>query len=232
MKPAICYYRVSTVKQGTSGLGLEAQQEAVHRFTQTRDFTIVQEFTEVQSSNRKKNKERPLLKEALKLCKETNAALIVYKLDRLERNVRATAELIESGIEFICVDNPNINKFTLQILSCVAEKELEDISQRTKSALNALKTRGVKLGPKHKKLDAASSAVHRAEWNSKEQALAYNFAEKIYPTIKFYKDKGYSNHQVAVELNKKNYPTYTGKGQWHTTTVQRCVARVQKITIC
>lgn len=228
MKPAICYYRVSTVKQGVSGLGLEAQKEAVHRFTNTRDYTIVHEFTEVQSSNRKKNKERPLLKEALKLCKESNAALIVYKLDRLERNVRATAELIESGIEFICVDNPNINKFTLQILSCVAEKELEDISQRTKAALGALKAKGVKLGPKYKPLTAEVSAPYREQWNRQRKESAYQFADRIHPVIQYHLSKGCNYSQVAEELNTRKYSTPSGKGRWSCTTVKRCVSVIEK----
>jgi len=107
-----------------------------------------------------------------------------------------------------------------------------NMSELSKAALNKLKAQGVKLGPKHKKLTAADSEPFRKLWVAEEKRRAQEFAEKVYPVIKFYKDKGYSNHQVAVELNKKNYPTYTGRGQWHTTTVQRCVARVQKITIC
>jgi len=224
----ILYHRVSTVKQGQSGLGLEAQQALVHNYLKNRPHTILKEFVEVQSSNRKKNKERPMLKEALHLCKEHNATLVVAKLDRMHRNVYATAALIESGIDFICVDNPNVTKFTLQILSCVAEKELEDISLRTSAALQAKKARGDKLGnpqnftSEHRRLGAMSV-------NRKKAVQADTFALKMYPTISYLlNSKHYSVYQVAKELNATNYPTASGKvSVWDITKVKHCMQRVE-----
>lgn len=223
----IIYHRVSTLKQGQSGLGLEAQQKITHDYLKTRPHAIIREFIEVQSSNRKKNKERPKLKEALNLCKEHNAVLVVAKLDRLHRNVAATAALIESGIEFLCVDNPHVNKFTLQILSCVAEKELEDVSVRTTAALQAKKARGFTLGnpqnftSEHRRLGALSV-------NKKKKTVADAFALKMYPTISYLRNKGYSVYQVAQELNDTKYPTASGIiGKWDVTKVKQCLKRVE-----
>jgi len=223
----ILYHRVSTAKQGQSGLGLEAQQSLIQNYLKNRPHTILKEFIEIQSSNRKKNKERPKLKEALNLCKEHNAVLVVAKLDRLHRNVAATAALIESGIEFLCVDNPHVNKFTLQILSCVAEKELEDVSIRTTAALQAKKARGFTLGnpqnftSEHRRLGALSV-------NKKKQTHADEFATKMYPTISYLTNKGYSLYKVAQELNTMSYPTASGKGTWDITKIRNCVKRVTK----
>lgn len=226
------YYRVSTVQQGKSGLGLDAQQAAIYRYIEHRPYSILEEFTEVQSSNRKKNKERPKLKEALRLCREQSATLIVYKLDRLERNVKATAELLESGIDFICVDNPDINKFTLQILACVAEKELEDISTRTKNALAEKKRQGFKLGKpenftlEHKRLGA--QAVNR------QKALqADSYAVKLFPTLSFLvNSRNLNPHKAAQELNRMNIPSPKGRvGNWCATQVQRCLKRVENVVV-
>lgn len=227
----VLYTRVSTDKQGIKGLGMQAQEEVINDFLKTQENPeVIGTYAEAETGTKKRK--RPQLHQALDLCKQQNATLLIANLSRLSRNVHFISGLVESKVNFVALDLPSCDKHMLFFLATLAEWEADTISKRTKAALDQLKKRGVKLGPKFKKLTAEISAPHREEWNSKEKALAFDFAEKIYPTIKFFKDKGYSNQRVAQELNAKNYPTYTGKGQWHTTTVQRCVARVQKITIC
>jgi DNA invertase Pin-like site-specific DNA recombinase len=139
----VAYYRVSTQRQGRSGLGLEAQQKAVRDHLNGGNWRIVDEFTEVESGTRPG---RPKLAQALKTCRALGATLIIAKLDRLARNVHFVSGLMESGVEFTAVDFPQANRLTVHILAAVAEHEAKMISERTKAALAAAKRRGVKLG--------------------------------------------------------------------------------------
>ena len=139
----VSYLRVSTARQGTSGLGLEAQRAAVAGFLDGGDWTLVQEVLEVESGKRN---DRPALATALKLCRKHRATLVIAKLDRLARNVAFISNLMESGVEFVAVDMPQANRFVVHILAAVAEQEAEAISKRTKAALAAAKARGTKLG--------------------------------------------------------------------------------------
>ncbi len=141
MHDFVAYYRVSTDRQGQSGLGLNAQRAAVAGFVSARE--LVAEFTEVESGKRN---DRPQLAMALNLCRRRRAMLVIAKLDRLARNGAFIANLMESGGEFTAVDMPSANKLTLHILAAVAEHEREMISARTKAALAAAKVRGVTLG--------------------------------------------------------------------------------------
>src|SRR5690606_17857566 len=143
MKKAIPYYRVSTLRQGESGLGLEAQQKAVRDYAARFNFALLPECIEIESG--KKNN-RPVLHEALAKCKKQNAVLLIAKLDRLSRNVAFIAQLMEAGIDFLAVDNPHANKLMLHIMAAFAEHEREQISKRTKAALASAKNRGVQLG--------------------------------------------------------------------------------------
>lgn len=139
----VAYYRVSTVKQGLSGLGEDAQKAAVEDYVRRNDGETIATFTEIESG--KKN-DRPELAKALRHCRRSNATLIIAKLDRLARNVAFIANLMESNVEFVAVDFPKANKLTVHILAAVAEHEREMISTRTKDALAAKKARGAKLG--------------------------------------------------------------------------------------
>ena len=139
----VAYYRVSTEKQGRSGLGLEAQQEAVRTHLNGGNWHLAAEVVEIESGKRN---DRPKLAEALRLCRLHGATLIIAKLDRLARNVAFISNLMESGVEFTAVDFPQANRLTVHILAAVAEHEREMISKRTKDALAAAKARGVKLG--------------------------------------------------------------------------------------
>src|SRR3974390_2402817 len=139
----IAYFRVSTDRQGKSGLGLEATSEAVMNYLNGGRWSLVDEFTEVESG---KHSDRPELAKALAACKKRKAKLVIAKLDRLSRNLAFIAALMESGVEFIAVDNPHANKLTIHILAAVAQHEREMIAERTKAALQAAKKRGQRLG--------------------------------------------------------------------------------------
>src|ERR1700722_1865860 len=143
----VAYYRVSTAKQGASGLGLEAQQESVRSYLNGGRWKMVVEVTEIESGKRN---DRPALTRALSLCRIHKATLIIAKLDRLARNVNFISNLMESGVEFTAVDFPQANRLTVHILAAVAEHEAAMISARTKAALQAARARGVRLGtPNH-----------------------------------------------------------------------------------
>src|SRR5271168_1613901 len=146
----ISYLRVSTARQGASGLGLEAQREAVRNYLNGGRWTLVQEVVEVESGKRN---DRPAIAEALRLCRLHRATLIIAKLDRLARNVHFISSLMESGVEFVAVDFPQANRLTVHILAAVAEHEAKAISERTKVALAAAKARGVRLGGDRGALD-------------------------------------------------------------------------------
>jgi DNA invertase Pin-like site-specific DNA recombinase len=205
----VSYCRVSTLRQGKSGLGLEAQRSAVQNYVDEVGGEIIETFVEVESGS---SKNRPQLTGALTYCKRHKAVLVIAKLDRLARNVAFVSTLMEAGVEFIAVDAPYANRFMLHILAAVAEHEREQISARTKAALAAAKTRGVQLGMNGAKLAAA----HR------QQAAAH--AEAVRAAVRSAQLAGCTTLQsMANWLNGHSVPTATG-GLWHATTV----ARVQK----
>jgi DNA invertase Pin-like site-specific DNA recombinase len=142
-KCLVAYLRVSTRKQGKSGLGLEAQRAAVAEYAAREGLRVVAEYVEVESG---KKAARPELAKALSHCRAAKACLTVAKLDRLARNVAFLAALMEAGLEFVCLDNPYANTFTLHVLAAVAEQEARAASERTKAALAAAKKRGMLLG--------------------------------------------------------------------------------------
>jgi DNA invertase Pin-like site-specific DNA recombinase len=137
------YYRVSTQRQGRSGLGLEAQQRAVRDHLDGGRWRLIAEITEIETGKRA---DRPKLSEALKLCRVHGATLVIAKLDRLARNVAFVSALMDAGVEFEAVDFPQANRLTIHIMAAVAEHEAKAISDRTKAALASAKARGVSLG--------------------------------------------------------------------------------------
>src|SRR2546429_6057628 len=139
----VAYFRVSTDRQGKSGLGLEAQRKSVRDYLDGGRWSLVAEFTEIESG---KHNDRPGLVKAPAGCKKQKARLVIAKLDRLSRNLAFIATLMDSGVEFTAVDNPHANKLTIHILAAVAQHEREMISERTKAALQAAKARGKQLG--------------------------------------------------------------------------------------
>lgn len=215
MKEGVAYYRVSTDRQGESGLGLEAQRDSVHLFVKGRRLKLSKEFTEVESG--KKSKNRPVLQEALAYCDSSNAVLIIAKLDRLGRNVAFISALMESKVEFVAVDLPEANRLVLHIMAAFAEFEREQISKRTKEALQIAKSRGVELG-KHGKVLAQFN--HEA---------AISFSQKLRPVIENLKEKGFVTVEALTkELNKRNIPAYRKGAKWHKSTVHALLKRMNK----
>lgn len=209
----VAYYRVSTDKQGKSGLGLDAQRAAVAGHLAGRG-DLLAEFTEVESG---KKSDRPQLAEALAQCRRRKATLIIAKLDRLARNVAFIANLMESGVEFVACDMPNANRLTLHILAAVAEHEREMISTRTKDALAAAKQRGTRLGNPR---PAASAARGR-------QTIAAQLAahrQLVQPLVAQLQEQGYSLRQIAGELNRRGVKTAWGR-QWAAATVSNVIKR-------
>jgi len=218
----IAYYRVSTEKQGRSGLGLEAQQEAVRNYLRGGDWHLMDEVVEVESG--KKN-DRPRLAEALRLCRLHGAVLIIAKLDRLARNVAFISNLMESGVEFTAVDFPQANRLTVHILAAVAEHEREMISKRTKDALAAAKARGKKLGGNRGKihLTAKKGALASAALRS---GKAKSRAADIRPIVADIRASGATSlRQIAAALNAKGIRAARG-GKWSAVQVQRVMERV------
>lgn len=212
------YFRVSTKQQGKSGLGLDAQREAVRRHLVGNPDATVTEFVEVESGKRK---DRPELAKALQLCRQTGAVLIIAKLDRLARNVAFVSSVMESGIEFVACDNPQANRLTLHILAAVAEDEARRISERTKAALEAAKVRGVKLGgdrgyrPSGAPLEALAGLAAGAD----------RFAEGVMPLLHELQENGVTSLLgMARALNENGIRTSRG-GQWHASTVRNVLKR-------
>ena len=215
MQKAIAYYRVSRKRQENSGLGLEAQQYSVEVFAKQNHYKIINEIIETESGWRNGRKG---IKTALKECQESNAVLLIAKLDRLSRSVAFISALILSKVSFKAIDHPNADKFTLHILAAVAEKEREDIIFRTTAALAAAKRRGVKLGKYAKVL------------SRKNKKKAQLFAKKMTPIIQKLRLKGIvTMRAITDELNRKKVPTFRrNNNKWHLTTVFNLLKRIKR----
>jgi DNA invertase Pin-like site-specific DNA recombinase len=221
----VAYYRVSTQRQGRSGLGLEAQQEAVHNHLNGGDWRVVAEFTEVESGKRK---DRPKLADALAACRVHGAKLVIAKLDRLARNVAFVSALMEAGVEFEAVDFPQANRLTIHILAAVAEHEAKVISERTKAALAAAKRRGVKLGGY--RAGAKLTAKARQAGYAARAARANARATDLAPTISELQAAGVTSLAgIAAVLNERGIPTASGQGAWQAVQVGRLLARLTLI---
>jgi DNA invertase Pin-like site-specific DNA recombinase len=221
----ISYLRVSTARQGVSGLGLEAQREAVAQHLNGGSWVLVQEVVEVESGKRN---DRPALAEALRLCRKHRATLIIAKLDRLARNVHFISGLMESGVEFVAVDMPQANRFVVHILAAVAEQEAEAISKRTKAALEAAKARGTKLGGRRVTAERFSEIAKEGRKVASAVLRAKSAAhrEELRPAIEEIKATGATSlRAIATELNSRDEPTPRG-GRWSAVQVSRVLNRV------
>lgn len=206
MTEYVAYYRVSTDRQGASGLGLEAQREAVRRFLGER--LPLDEFTEIESGRKHTN--RPQLLSALAQCRQRRATLVIAKLDRLARDVHFISGLMKSDVEFVAVDMPTANRLTIHILAAVAEHERELISKRTKDALAAAKARGTQLGnPRAAEMIATARAAR--DFTKPAPEVINILAER--------QAQGKSLREIARELNRLAIRTPRGK-QWHPQTVK------------
>ena len=219
----ISYLRVSTARQGASGLGLEAQREAVERYLNGGPWQLVQEIVEIESGKRN---DRPAIAEALRLCRLHKATLVIAKLDRLARNVHFISSLMEAGVDFIACDFPEANRLTVHILAAVAEHEATMISARTKAALTAAKARGVALGGQRGKVSRmASMAAKGAKVSAKvRQEAAGKRRDDLLPVIAELKAKGAASLRALAEgLNAAGLTTARG-GNWSATQVMRVLS--------
>jgi DNA invertase Pin-like site-specific DNA recombinase len=227
----VSYIRVSTQKQGKSGLGLDAQREAITNFLNGGRWKLVGEYREVESG---KNSARPELAKALSLCRLHNATLLVAKLDRLARNVHFLSGLMEAGVKFVAADMPEANETMLHFMSVMAQHEAKAISERTKAALKAAKARGVVLGG----LNTPRGGVRMSHehWSrvtrkgrllgaEKRTADASKWAADVLPIIEDIRQSGaVSLREIAAGLNERDIQTRRG-GEWTATQVQRILAR-------
>jgi len=224
----VAYYRVSTKKQGKSGLGLEGQQAAVADFIRQHGGKQIGEYVEVETG---KSRNRPELLKAIAHAKRSKARLVVAKLDRMARNVAFTSALMEAKVDFVAADNCHANKFTIHILAAVAEHEAEQISERTKDALAAAKRRGVKLGshrPGHwdgleKRRQAGLAKAREVAAQLHRQAADECYADLV-PIIRDLQLKGESLQAIADELNEQGHTTRRGK-PWNRMQVSRVLNR-------
>lgn len=219
MGKAVAYYRVSTQKQGKSGLGLAAQQAAVADYAQRQGLTIIEEFTEVETGTRKRR--RVEIDRAIAAAKSAGAVLLIAKLDRLARNVAFLSGLMESGVNFVACDNPQATNFTIHILAAVAEHEAKMISERTKAALQAKVARD---GDWRDTTGFTIEARQRGAMSNK-QAAAEAHSDLLIREILSLRNDGLSYAKIATQLNALGETTRKGK-PFAGMTVKRIVDRV------
>jgi DNA invertase Pin-like site-specific DNA recombinase len=204
----VAYYRVSTKKQGRSGLGLEAQKEMVHQLALAHGATIIAEYVEVETG---KKSARPKLREAIHHARLTNSTLVVAKLDRLARNCYFLNCLLHAELDFVCCDNPYADRFNIQVLAAVAEHEARQIAARTKAALAAAKAKGRLLGSArpgcwdgyergYKKAQPLGSAAN-------SQKARERYQQVLVPEIKRRREEGQTLNQIAAWLNEQGFKT-------------------------
>lgn len=216
----ISYLRVSTERQGRSGLGLESQRSAVDGFLNGGKWHLVKEFVEVESGKRT---DRPVLADALKACRLYGARLVIAKIDRLSRDAHFLLGLEKAGVDFVAADMPNANRLTVGIMAMVADEERRMISKRTKEALAAAKKRGTKLGGF--RAGAKLTRKAREAGNAAVSRIATERAADIAPIISELQATGATSlRSLAAGLNDRNIPTANG-GQWSATQVMRLLAR-------
>jgi DNA invertase Pin-like site-specific DNA recombinase len=214
----VSYFRVSTDRQGVSGLGLDAQREAVGQFIRARQNgnapgCTIAEFVEIESGAKN---DRPQLALALETCRRHKATLLIAKLDRLARNVAFIANLMEAGVDFIACDMPHASRLVLHVMAAFAEHEREMIRDRTKAALAAAKARGVKLGINGARLAAANHA----------EAVAWT--ETVAEHVQAARMSGAKTlTAIAAYLNENGVPSREGK-RWHASNVARTVRRLRE----
>ena len=216
----VSYYRVSTAQQGASGLGLEAQREAVSRHVAGAGGVIVADFTEIESG---KKSDRPQIAAALAACRLRHATLVIAKLDRLARNVHFVSSLMESGVDFVACDNPHATRLIIHILVAVAENEREMISARTIAALAAAKARGVRLGnPNLKPGDRRAGLAARQA----RTELSNAHAKDVLPYIERARKAGCASlGELARALSACGIRTPAGGAEWRAVQVSRVLAR-------
>lgn len=221
MKTIVAYYRVSTDRQGRSGLGLEAQREACRRFADANGFTVAVEYEEVETAKGADALEtRPILAKALTDARKLKCAVLVAKLDRLSRDVAFIAGLMANRVPFIVAEyGADVDSFMLHIYAAVAEKERRMVSERTRAALDAKRRQGTQLG-NHRNLAEA-----QARGNAVQGAQANARAANVLPVIREIQAAGVRTLAgIAHALNARGIPTARG-GEWHPASVRRMLVR-------
>jgi DNA invertase Pin-like site-specific DNA recombinase len=215
MKKYIAYYRVSRKEQGISGLGLSAQKSSVEKYVTGQEGIILNQYTEIETGTSKR--ERIEIHKAIQQAKNEGAILVIAKLDRLARNVSFVSSLMDAGIEFLAVDMPSANNFTIHIFSALAEQEAKLISSRTKVALAELKKKGIKLGnPQNLTNEARAKGVNKI----KENAMNNDRNRQAQSIILNCKEKDMSYRQIADYLNQLNFKTRHGNKFYAPTVLQ------------
>ncbi len=212
----VAYYRVSTAKQGTSGLGLDGQREAVRAFLANGGWPPVAEFTDVESG---KHADRPQLRAAMELARRTGSTLLIAKLDRLSRDAHFLLGLEKAGVDFVAVDMPNANRLTVRLMAVIAQEEREMIAARTKAALAAAKARGKVLGGYR-----GGPMVDGSRGRQAQQRQADTFAADLRPVIAEMQAQGSSLRGIAAALTAQGYRTARG-GSWTAQAVKNLLAR-------
>jgi len=223
----VAYYRVSTMRQGKSGLGLDAQKHAVTEFLGGRGDRLVAEHVEIESG---RGADRPELQSALAACRMHGATLLIAKLDRLSRNAAFLLNLRDAGVEFVAADLPGANRLTVGILSMVAEAEADAISARTRAALAAAKRRGVKLGQtwRGNLNDAGRSRGRAAARLAVETAAKQRAADRASYVGKLRAAGMTTPSELARGLNDLGVPAPRG-GAWSCLQVQRLLVRLDAV---
>jgi len=215
----INYYRVSTAKQGRSGLGLDAQRAAIETFCSTRGCKPLGEYVEIESGKRD---DRPELAKALHHAKVTGATLVIAKLDRLSRNLAFLAKLQDAGTKFLAADMPEANETTVQIMAVIAQAERKAISKRTKDALAAAKARGQRLG---NPIGAKAFGEYQGNGAAVDaiKAKAKAFAIDVMPIIQAIRSEGHTSlRAIATQLNERGIMTARG-GKWAAQAVTNVI---------
>lgn len=212
MTKYVAYYRVSTDKQGRSGLGLESQRQLVSQY----QADIIGEFTEVESG---KVDNRPQLEAALEICRKNNASILIAKIDRLSRDAAFLLTLRKAGVDIVAADMPNAGTLEFGVRAVVAQHEREEISRRTKAALAAAKARGVVLGSKRPEIGSAAGVAVL-------QANAEQFALTVLPIINSLKAAGCTSlRQIAAALSERRVQTVRGNTTWSASQVANIIKR-------
>lgn len=217
----VAYLRVSTQKQGFSGLGLEAQKEIIKNYLHTK--IPIAEFTEVESGRKT---DRPKLKDALALCRTTGATLIVAKLDRLARNVSFLSNLLESDVDIVFCDFPQANKMVLHILAAISQYEAELTASRTKAALQAKKARGEKLGNPEHLMDKHEQAIAKSNQTNSNKAKNNPNNKRAVAFLKVMISQEKSLQEMTNILNSEGFVTAQGcRCRFVPATVKRLIKR-------
>jgi DNA invertase Pin-like site-specific DNA recombinase len=220
----IAYERVSTARQGASGLGLEAQRQSIDGFAASRGAEVLARFTEVESG---KNPNRPQLTAAIQLARLTGATLVIAKLDRLSRNAAFLLALRDSGVKFVAVDMPEANDLTVGIMALVAQAEREAISRRTKEALAVAKARGVKLGNPN-----GAEALRRAgkggvALRAVVTCNADRHAQDLAEVVVAIRAQGHKSlRAMAAEMNQRGMMTRRGVS-WQVSNMRNLIRRLK-----